>query len=331
MSTFTFRSLATDAYEDMGVVQPGEVPEPALLAGALRRANQMLGAWSLLPLTIPVVAREVFPITSNLGVYTMGPGGDFDTSRPNALTGAGLLLNNNLTAVAVTSVTRSGNVATVTTATNHGLASGQPVTVAGAVPYAYNGTVTPTVTGLTTFTYLVAGAPLSPATGTITVFPESALTSVTEIPLAVITDDGRQFIQNKSLTSTLPTNVYFNPTTAGGFATITLWPVPTVSTNALVLYRLMQLASFTSLSAQYTAPEGAEEALKYNLAVRLLTANGIGGEVAADIREMARTTLGTYKRGNVKMSDLPMDRAFTMDRRGGYNILTGGYTGGGRS
>lgn len=329
MSTFTFRSLATDAYEDLGVVQPGEVPEPALLQAALRRANQMLGAWSLQPLTIPVVAREVFPITANLGVYTMGPGGNFDTSRPAGLSGAALLLNNATTAQSVTSITRSGNVATVTL-TNHGYATGQTVTLSGAVPYAYNVTGPITVTGASTFTYLVSGAPTTPATGAITAFAESDATDVTEIPLGIFTDDAWQALQIKTLTSTLPTNVYFNPTSTGGFATVRLWPIPTASTHALVLYRQMQLVSFTSLSAQYTAPEGAEEAIKYNLAVRLITPNGISAEVAADIREMARTSLGTYKRGNVKMADLPTDRAFTMGRVGGYNILTGGYTGGGK-
>ena len=71
-------------------------------------------------------------------------------------------------AIAVSSITRSGTTATVTTGAAHGLASGDWVTIAGAAQGAYNGSVRITVTGATTFTYTVAGSPATPATGTIT-------------------------------------------------------------------------------------------------------------------------------------------------------------------
>ena len=113
MST-TALSLITNAYELIGVLQPGETPTPIQSQGALTRLNRMLSGWAIQSLTIPFVAREVFPLTANLGVYTIGPGGTFDTVRPNSLNGAGILLNNNETPTAVTSITRSGTVATVT-------------------------------------------------------------------------------------------------------------------------------------------------------------------------------------------------------------------------
>ena len=67
----------------------------------------------------------------------------------------------------VSSLTRSGTTATVTTASAHGLANGAEVEIRGAVETAYNGIYTIAVTGLTTFTYTVAGSPSTPATGTI--------------------------------------------------------------------------------------------------------------------------------------------------------------------
>lgn len=70
---------------------------------------------------------------------------------------------------AVSSITRSGDIATLTTATPHGKAFGNLITVAGANETDYNGTFTvlsaPTTT---TLTYLVANTPVTPATGTIT-------------------------------------------------------------------------------------------------------------------------------------------------------------------
>jgi hypothetical protein len=67
-------------------------------------------------------------------------------------------------------ITRSGSVATATTTPAHGYAIGSTVvvTIAGAVEPEYNGRVTATITGASTFTYAVSGTPSSPATGTIT-------------------------------------------------------------------------------------------------------------------------------------------------------------------
>jgi uncharacterized phage protein gp47/JayE len=71
--------------------------------------------------------------------------------------------------VNVSSITRSGSTATVTTTSAHSLTSVVPVTVAGAGEAEYNVTdAAITVTGDNTFTYQVTGTPASPATGTIT-------------------------------------------------------------------------------------------------------------------------------------------------------------------
>lgn len=70
--------------------------------------------------------------------------------------------------VSVTSITRSGTTATVTTGSSHGLVTGQMATIAGAVESDYNGRYIVTVTSSTVFTYTVANSPTTPATGTIT-------------------------------------------------------------------------------------------------------------------------------------------------------------------
>ena len=63
----------------------------------------------------------------------------------------------------IASITRSGTTATVTTDDDHGLATGDQVTVAGAAVADYNVTATVTITGTRTFTYTVANAPTTPA------------------------------------------------------------------------------------------------------------------------------------------------------------------------
>lgn len=71
-------------------------------------------------------------------------------------------------AQSVSSITRSGTTATVTTASNHGYSSGDLVHIAGANEGDYNGEFEITVTANDTFTYEVTGSPSTPATGTIT-------------------------------------------------------------------------------------------------------------------------------------------------------------------
>jgi len=64
------------------------------------------------------------------------------------------------------SITRVGTTATATTSANHLLSTGDQITVSGANESAYNITATITVTGATTFTYVLESDPGGSATGT---------------------------------------------------------------------------------------------------------------------------------------------------------------------
>lgn len=80
------------------------------------------------------------------------------------------LLINGYNSVSVTSITRSGSVATVTVSGGHGFrtdGSSAQAVISGAVETDYNGTFPITVTNTTVFTYTVPGTPTTPATGTI--------------------------------------------------------------------------------------------------------------------------------------------------------------------
>jgi uncharacterized phage protein gp47/JayE len=70
--------------------------------------------------------------------------------------------------ISVSGIARSGQTATLTTVSDHGLANNVPVTISGAVETEYNvSAAVITVTGLNTFEYQVVGSPSTPATGTI--------------------------------------------------------------------------------------------------------------------------------------------------------------------
>lgn len=248
MST-TANTICIGALELLGVVDPEDSPSPAMLRGAFRRLNMMIGSWSLQPLTIPVIGREVYPIVSGKGStdnpYTVGPGGDLNTTRPAELEGVGQIL--------------------------------APVGNAPAV----------------------------------------------EMPRGQLTDDMYQFLAIKDLANSLFTNAYYNSTFPLG--TLYLWPVPNTNVNALALYRLQQLAPFTSQTASYDFPEGADEAVEYNLARRLLDVYKVDAQKAMNIMDIAKSSLGVYKRSNMKIEDVPCDPMFTPHSvNGAYDINVGG-------
>lgn len=71
-------------------------------------------------------------------------------------------------AVSVTSITQANGLANATTATAHGFADGDPVTISGASPAGYSGLTNILYINATQFSYPVASTLASPATGAIT-------------------------------------------------------------------------------------------------------------------------------------------------------------------
>jgi len=152
-----------------------------------------------------------------------------------------------------------------------------------------------------------------------------------EIKQQVITVKDWSFQSVKSQTSTQPTQVYYDTTfqTTGahaGMRKIIVWPVPT-NVNTLRLYCPKPLTEFSNLSTAYTLPEGAEDAIEYNLAVRLIQA-GMGlREHLSDIVPMAKEALGNYKRANVAPVVASIDPAL-YPRARNWNWRSGEYNGG---
>lgn len=88
--------------------------------------------------------------------------------------------------ISVSGIVRSGNTATVTTTSDHGLANNVVVSISGAVEPEYNVTnILITVTGLNTFEYIVLGSPSTPATGTILAGFTSASVPVQSVDFGV--------------------------------------------------------------------------------------------------------------------------------------------------
>lgn len=92
----TAQTIIKGAFGLLGVYQPNETLSATDAQDGLRRLNNMMGQLALQPGSIPCRIREVFNMVSGQGSpsnpYTIGGGGDFDTSRPGVIEQASVLL-----------------------------------------------------------------------------------------------------------------------------------------------------------------------------------------------------------------------------------------------
>ncbi len=142
-----------------------------------------------------------------------------------------------------------------------------------------------------------------------------------EIPLTLLSDDQYAMIGIKALTSTLPTELYYNPTIASGWGSVFLWPTPTTAANTIALYVPVAVTQFTNLSTTVILAPMYAKALRYRLALEL--APEFGRELSAAIIAIAQESWAQIKAVNVHLSDLTVDPALAINSysQSYYNIL----------
>lgn len=80
--TTTARDLIRNAMLEIGAVATGEAASADEASDGLVVLNRMLASWSTESLFIYSNAPETFPLVNGQQVYTMGPSGNFNTTRP---------------------------------------------------------------------------------------------------------------------------------------------------------------------------------------------------------------------------------------------------------
>lgn len=142
------------------------------------------------------------------------------------------------------------------------------------------------------------------------------------VPLGIYTTDAYFANQIPGMQNSQPTGLFYNPTYADDLGAVFLWPVPNVAYNDLELLLLKPIAKFADLVTTYWLPDGADDAIVYNLALRLAGRNG--RTMSSDDKQIAVSSLSAFKRSNTQLSDLPNDAyMFTYGRPTLYNINTG--------
>jgi hypothetical protein len=156
------------------------------------------------------------------------------------------------------------------------------------------------------------------------VIPDStaAAAQKTEIPIRILTVEQWRDIAIKELTSTYPQEMYYDKTWTAGLGNIEVWPIPTSSNSQVVLYTPTALVQFADLTTNYTFPPGYEEALRYQLALRL--APEFGRQLSPDVQMLAAETFANIKRTNTNEDVLSIDPAL-VSTGGRYDWRTDRY------
>lgn len=136
-----------------------------------------------------------------------------------------------------------------------------------------------------------------------------------ETPLIVYNDAMYAGIAVKALSNGMASGVWYKPTSPLG--ELYVYQVPDIATNQLVLYLQKPLVSFATVGTGYDLPDGAPEAIEYNLALRLCPIYSV--QVPPDVQIMARSSLSILKRSSYQLVDLPTP----FSRRGRYDINAG--------
>lgn len=159
------------------------------------------------------------------------------------------------------------------------------------IVYAYQDILITLINGTATYT-------IGPSGGTVATSPvsiESAFVRQSNIdyPLTQITDAYYQAKKDKTVTSDIPSEILFNHTDPN--ATVTLYPTPTTA-NILHLRVWTPLAS-VALTDTFTFPPGYDDAVTYNLAVRL-SPEYPAVPLSQAVVDLARSSLANIKRIN---------------------------------
>lgn len=141
-----------------------------------------------------------------------------------------------------------------------------------------------------------------------------------ELAIEMVDYEGWQAIPVKNITSTLPTVVYDDGEYP--YRNLSYWPIPTVAVQTK-LYDWTALKSFPDLVSDITFPPGYQEAIRYNLAMRLIA------EMPANFNQiMVSTTLqlATESLARIRSMNLPTLNAhvdpYLLDQHGYYNYYS---------
>jgi hypothetical protein len=290
--------LITRAMKDIGALAAGEVPTADEAQDGFDMMNDMLDQWSNENMMVFYKTEIIFPVVQNQIQYTIGPGGQVGSTFTGSIAGTTLT-------VAANSVTK-GAITIGQTLSGSGIAAGTKIVgfnsgAGGNVNEGGTYTVSKSQTVAST---TISGYYQRPLT------IESAFVRVTttsngvpiyggglDYPVAVFALEQYEMIGLKSLNGPWPKAVYYQPSEQLG--TIYVWPNP--AQGEMHLFAYTQFQAFSNLTDTLQFPPGYVNAIRFNLAERLMPMFGKVNQLAmAKIEALAAAGKATIKRTNMR-------------------------------
>lgn len=145
-----------------------------------------------------------------------------------------------------------------------------------------------------------------------------------EVPMGPMNDQQFQNLSIKTLSSSLPTEYYYQTSITGANGTIVWWPVVTQDVD-LALYLQAGVTEPTTLDSILTVPPAYEDAFHYDLSYRLC--GPLGRPIPEQLPAMRTQALMLMKRPNLDPGLLSVDQALLTGTGGAYNVLSDTTTG----
>lgn len=152
-----------------------------------------------------------------------------------------------------------------------------------------------------------------------TIILDNTATDPLELPVRIYTDAEWANLGLKTYDAASIEGIYYDHafSTSTSRGTISTYPTINISIAQLVLYTPQATVGYSTLAEDLTFAPGYEEALHYNLALRLC--RPYGRPIDPDLKEMADVTLSRIKTANVRLDDRQVATPWTVAP---YNILT---------
>lgn len=184
-------------------------------------------------------------------------------------------------------------------------------------------TLTPALTPHTigpTGTFSVSQRPVEiPSIGLVLTQGGSA--PYVEVPLTPRDKDWWAAQTIKGLSSTLPTDFYYEPDWPNG--SIYFWPVPVAANNVIIQQRTV-IAEITTYATNFTMPPGYWDAIVYPLAVSLCPS--FERQASADLLRLSAQAIKTVQSNNISSTRLVSDaptQSGQNNARPDFNFLNG--------
>ncbi len=315
--------IISRAMKDIGALAAGETPAPAESQDAFDMLNDMIDQWSNEQMMVYYKTEIIFTLTAGQTQYTIGPGGQVDSSFTGSISGTTLTVTNIL----------SGGIALGMTLSGSGITPGTKITgfgtgAGGNVNYAGTYTVNTSQSAASTTITAYYERPLGVNSAFVRVNTNSngqpIINGGLDYPVAILNLENYELIGLKTQNGPWPKAMYYQPSEVMG--TFYFWPNPSQGEMHIFCDTIFQ--RFNSINDNIVIPQGYIMALRWCLAERLMPMYGkSNAQQIAMINAYASQAKATIKRTNMRpMQSSRYDDVLVVGKRADAGwILTGGF------